>query len=216
LLGDQPFQRGMIGVDRTDAPAIAALGFRPQRVGFGKQPAGVERHHIDIEVALADPMEDELAFDAEAVRENDCSIDRPAQKNEALGGRQNRHILAANSGRCIKHAALNGRGNFTVKAKIIFAGRRRRRTADARKGSSATIVFPEFGDSARKISIADHSEINHSFVAGQQPEKILSRGGLLFSISRVAHPKAVAAARRMKRPSCYPHSIALPVSIRTG
>src|SRR5664279_3467809 len=34
LLGDQPFQRAAIGIDRADAAAITALGFRPQRVGF--------------------------------------------------------------------------------------------------------------------------------------------------------------------------------------
>ena len=31
-----------------DTPAVAPLGFRPQLIGVGKQPAGVEGHHVEI------------------------------------------------------------------------------------------------------------------------------------------------------------------------
>ena len=74
-----------VGIDGADAAAVAALGFRPQRVGFRKQPPGIERHHVDVEALLADPMEDELAFDAEAMGEDDAAVDRAAQKREAFG-----------------------------------------------------------------------------------------------------------------------------------
>ena len=56
-------------------------------------------------------MEDELAFDAEAMREDDAAVDRAAQKREAFGRRQSRHLVAANSLRDIEHAALNVRRN---------------------------------------------------------------------------------------------------------
>src|SRR5664280_83803 len=104
LLGDQAFQRRAIGIDRADAATIAALGFRPQRIGFREQPPGIERHHVDVEIALADPMEDELAFDAEAVREDDRTVDRAAQMDEAFGRRQRCNFIAANSVSNIKHA----------------------------------------------------------------------------------------------------------------
>ena len=83
--------------------------FPPTAVGLGKQPPGIERHHVDVEIAFADPVEDELALDAEAVREDDGPVDRAAQIDEALGRRQRRQIFAANSGSRIKHAALNVR-----------------------------------------------------------------------------------------------------------
>jgi hypothetical protein len=55
-----------------------AFCLRPERVSFREQPPGIERHHVDIESLLADPMEDELAFDAEAVREDDRAVNRAA------------------------------------------------------------------------------------------------------------------------------------------
>src|SRR5450759_237861 len=112
LLGDQPFQRRAIGIDRADAAAITAFRLRPQLISFREQPPGIERHHVDIEVVLADPMEDELAFDAEAVREHDGALDRAPQKSDALGRRQGRYIFATNSRNDIKHAALNVRINI--------------------------------------------------------------------------------------------------------
>jgi hypothetical protein len=66
-------------------------------------------------------MEDELALDAEAVREDDGAVDHAAQKSNALGRRQSRHVFAANSRRSIKHAALNERSNSHVKREIEFA-----------------------------------------------------------------------------------------------
>src|SRR5665811_1543920 len=75
LLGDQPFQRRAIGIDRADATAITAFRLRPQLISFRKQPPGIERHHVDVDVAFANPMEDELAFDAEAVRKDDGTVD---------------------------------------------------------------------------------------------------------------------------------------------
>src|SRR5664279_5282061 len=75
LPGDQPFQRRAIGIDRADAAAITAFRLRPQLISFRKQPPGIERHHVDVDVAFANPMEDELAFDAEAVRKDDGTVD---------------------------------------------------------------------------------------------------------------------------------------------
>jgi hypothetical protein len=56
-------------------------------------------------------MEDELALDAEAVREDDGALDRAPQISDALGRRQSRHVIDANSRNDIKHAALNVRSN---------------------------------------------------------------------------------------------------------
>ena len=121
LLGDQPLQRRAIGVDRANAAAVAALRLRPQRVGFRKQPSGIERHHVDVEIAFADPVEDELALDAEAVGEDNGAVDLAAQIDQALGWRQCRHVFAANSSNRIQHAAPNERGNGEVKPEIEFA-----------------------------------------------------------------------------------------------
>ncbi len=76
-------------------------------------------------------MEDELALDAEAVREDDGAVERAAQMDKPLGRRQVCHLVAANLARDIKHVALNVRRNRAVKTKIIFAIIERRHTADA-------------------------------------------------------------------------------------
>ena len=69
----------MVGVDGTDAAPVTALRLRPQRMRLGKETPGVERHHVDVEAAFANPVKDELAFDAEAVREHDGAVDGLAQ-----------------------------------------------------------------------------------------------------------------------------------------
>ena len=45
---DELFQLGVMRINRSDAEAIAALGFGPQLVGLREQAAGVEGHHVDV------------------------------------------------------------------------------------------------------------------------------------------------------------------------
>src|SRR5665647_2242996 len=82
--GAQPIEtkplacKALIGTSWRRASAKTAFRLRPQLISFRKQPPGIERHHVDVDFAFANPMEDELAFDAEAVRKDDGTVDRAA------------------------------------------------------------------------------------------------------------------------------------------
>ncbi len=79
----QRFERGGVRVEGAHLPAVLALRLRPDRIGLGKQPAGVERRHLDLEIIGEDQVGEELVLDAEAGREDDPSVDLRAQQHEA-------------------------------------------------------------------------------------------------------------------------------------
>src|SRR6266849_4306306 len=82
---DEIFKRRLARIDRPDAAAIAPLGFFPDRIGFGEQPASVERDDIDIEPGVANVMKDDLIFQPEASGENDRSVDPIADRRKTPG-----------------------------------------------------------------------------------------------------------------------------------
>ncbi len=65
----------MLGIDRANAPAVAALGLRPKLIGFAEQPAGIEGRNLDVDRVRGDEMEYDLVLQAEARREHDPSVD---------------------------------------------------------------------------------------------------------------------------------------------
>src|SRR5215467_4150137 len=68
-------KRRLLRIDRPDAASIAPFGLFPGRISFRKQPAGVERDHVDIESSFTDVMQDDLVLQPEAGRENDRSVE---------------------------------------------------------------------------------------------------------------------------------------------
>ena len=86
-------------------------------------------------------MEDELAFDAEAMGEDDAAVDGAAQKREAFGGRQGRRLVAANALRDIEHAALNAQRHQHVKSEIEFVFFHLLRMLDATADAITTMPF---------------------------------------------------------------------------
>jgi hypothetical protein len=73
LPGDELFEIVMARVDGADSPSIAALGFGPKVIGFREQAAGVERHHVDVGLQRAEPMENRLIFQPEAGGERELT-----------------------------------------------------------------------------------------------------------------------------------------------
>src|SRR5665213_1961821 len=73
LFADQCFERALRRHNGAHAPAIFLFGRRPDVMRLRKQPAGVERHQIDIEPLAEDCMTDGLVFDPEARRKNPVS-----------------------------------------------------------------------------------------------------------------------------------------------
>jgi len=64
----------------------------PKLIGLGKQTPGVECHHVDIEAAVIDHVQDGLILDAEAGRKDDPAVDFVAQKREPPAGGRRRSV----------------------------------------------------------------------------------------------------------------------------
>ncbi len=56
-------------IDRANAAAEMAFGFRPEIVSLGKQPSGIERDDINVDAAVMDHVQQRLILDAKARRE---------------------------------------------------------------------------------------------------------------------------------------------------
>ena len=56
----------------------------PGRIGFREHAAGIECHDVNVEVLVADHVQDGLIFDAEACRKDDLAGDLLAQQCETL------------------------------------------------------------------------------------------------------------------------------------
>ena len=77
-LGHEGLQSLGIGMVGPDLEAVAALRFRPEGVGFWKQPASVEGGELDIQPCLGDQVGDRLVLKAEAGGEDDAAGNVPA------------------------------------------------------------------------------------------------------------------------------------------
>src|SRR3954467_13131159 len=90
-IGDERRQSGFIRMKGPDAHAIARLCFRPQIVGLGKQPAGVESCDLDGKPCSEDQMRDRLILDAEAGGEQYSPGHGGTQRSKSLrrGGAAN-------------------------------------------------------------------------------------------------------------------------------
>ncbi len=86
LGGEQGRQALGIGMDRADAQAVALFGARPDLVGLGEEPAGVDGRDVDGEARFGDEVGDHLILEAEARGEDDASVDGRARRRKD-GGR---------------------------------------------------------------------------------------------------------------------------------
>ena len=78
----------MLWVDRFNAPSVALLSLRPKRVSLGKQPAGIERRNVDVDVMLSDQVENDLTLDAETRCQHYPPGDLLAKAGEAFSRSQ--------------------------------------------------------------------------------------------------------------------------------
>src|ERR1700730_2449702 len=85
LSRDELFKRRVPRIDRPDAAALRTVGLFPGRIGSRKQPAGVERHDIDIEPGFADVMQDDLILQPKTGGEDDRSIQFTTDTGKPLG-----------------------------------------------------------------------------------------------------------------------------------
>ena len=74
----------MLRVDRFNAPSVALLSLRPKGVSLGKQPAGIERRNVNVDVMLSDQVENDLTLDAKACCEHYPPADLLAKAGEAF------------------------------------------------------------------------------------------------------------------------------------
>ena len=93
------------------------------------------------EPALAEPMEDKLPFDAEAVSKDDRPLDPVAEKREAIGGRQRGNVLTANACRDIQHAGTKSAADKPSQTRNRIRFFALPRAADAGRGTRATMSF---------------------------------------------------------------------------
>src|ERR1700727_2853854 len=74
----------MLRVHGTYAAAVSPLGRCPERIGFRKQPAGIERHHVNIEREFMEYVQDHLILQPEACGESYFASDLAAKMFKPL------------------------------------------------------------------------------------------------------------------------------------
>src|ERR1700691_2289673 len=85
---DKSFNGRMLRVDSADAAAVLPLGLGPERVCFWKQPAGIERHDVDIERQVLQNVKDDLILRPKAGGEDDFASHRAAKMRDPLARMQ--------------------------------------------------------------------------------------------------------------------------------
>ncbi len=72
-------------MERLHLDAVAVFGFRPDRMGLGKQPAGIQRHEAAMDAGLDDQMRKRLILQPEAGGEDRRAVNRAPQQGQPGG-----------------------------------------------------------------------------------------------------------------------------------